>query len=121
MRELTGGYGADVIFDPVGGEPSDQAVQGIAWGGRLVLIGISAGFPKLNPLDMIGRTYSAIGAAIHHRTEAEREKAIADLDRLVSRDRIIVPIEGQSAFAKTPTMIASIGADIIGRAIFHKQ
>src|SRR3546814_2260083 len=73
LRELTGGYGADVIFDPVGGEPSDQAVQGIAWGGRLVLIGISAGFPKLNPLDMIGRTYSAIGAAIPHRTEAERE------------------------------------------------
>ncbi|MEJ2459403.1 MAG: zinc-binding dehydrogenase, partial [Novosphingobium sp.] len=68
LRELTGGHGADVIFDPVGGEPSDEAVQGMAWGGRLVLIGISAGFPTLNPLDMIGRTYSVIGAALPNRT-----------------------------------------------------
>ena len=119
LRELTGGYGADVIFDPVGGEPSDQAVQAIAWGGRLVLIGISAGFPKLNPLDMIGRTYSAIGAALPNRSDTERKQAIKDLDQLVSSGRISVPIEGRYAFEETPKMIARLGGDIMGRHIIN--
>ncbi|MEJ2408662.1 MAG: NADPH:quinone oxidoreductase family protein [Novosphingobium sp.] len=119
LRELTGGHGADVIFDPVGGEPSDQAVQGMAWGGRLVLIGISAGFPTLNPLDMIGRTYSVIGAALPNRTEAEREQAITDLDQLVSSGKLAVPIEGRYAFEETPKMIALLGGDIMGRHIIN--
>src|SRR3546814_15206414 len=68
---------------------------------------------------MIGRTYSAIGAAIPHRTEAEREQAIADLDRLVSSDRILVPITGQYAFEETPKMIARLGCDIMGRHIIN--
>ena len=119
LREVTDGYGADVIFDPVGGEPSDQAVQGIAFGGRLALIGISAGFPNLDPLDMIGRTYSAIGAALPNRTDAEREQAITDLDQLVSSGKLSVPIEGQYAFEEAAKMIALLGGDIMGRHIIN--
>ncbi|RYG37464.1 MAG: NADPH:quinone oxidoreductase family protein, partial [Burkholderiales bacterium] len=83
LLAATDGYGADVIFDPVGGTPSDQAVGAIAKRGRLVLIGIAAGLPTLKPIDMIGRTYSAIGAAFPNRSDAEREQAIRDLDALV--------------------------------------
>ena len=119
LRELTDGYGADVIFDPVGGEPSDQAVQAIATGGRLVLIGISAGLQTLNPLDMIGRTYSVIGAGLPNRTEAERAQAVADLDRLVSSGKISVPIEGRYEFEEAPGMIARLGGDIMGRHIIN--
>ncbi len=119
LRELTDGYGADVIFDPVGGEPSDQAVQAIATGGRLVLIGISAGLQTLNPLDMIGRTYSVIGAGLPNRTEAERAEAVADLDRLVSSGKILVPIEGRYDFEEVPGMIARLGGDIMGRHIIN--
>ncbi len=119
MRDFTDGHGADVIFDPVGGEPSDQAVQGIAFGGRLVLIGISAGLQTLNPLDMIGRTYSVIGAGLPNRTEAERNQAITDLDRLVSSGKISVPIEGQYTFEEAPKLIARLGGDIMGRHIIN--
>ncbi|WP_144097529.1 zinc-binding dehydrogenase [Croceicoccus sediminis] len=117
VRELTDGHGADLIFDPVGGEPSDQAVEGIAFKGRLALIGISAGFPTLNPLDMIGRTYSVIGAALPNRTAAEREQAIKDLDELVTSGKISVPIEGQYTFDETPQLIARLGGEIMGRHI----
>ncbi|RZF59053.1 oxidoreductase [Sphingomonas populi] len=119
LREVTGGYGADLIFDPVGGEPSDQAVQGIAFGGRLVLIGISAGFANLNPLDMIGRTYSAIGAALPNRTESERKQTIADLDELVDQGKISVPIEGRYFLDQAPTIIARLGGEIMGRHIIN--
>jgi len=43
VKELTGGNGADVIFDPVGGDVMDESMRCIAWGGRLLVIGFAAG------------------------------------------------------------------------------
>jgi NADPH2:quinone reductase len=43
VRELTGGHGADVIYDPVGGDAFDAALRSIAWGGRLLVIGFASG------------------------------------------------------------------------------
>lgn len=43
VRELTGGAGADVIVDPVGGPAFDAAVRAIASGGRLVVLGFASG------------------------------------------------------------------------------
>ncbi|MCY4464984.1 MAG: NADPH:quinone oxidoreductase family protein [Chloroflexi bacterium] len=41
--DLTEGRGADVIFDPVGGDQFDQAVRRIAWEGRYLVIGFASG------------------------------------------------------------------------------
>lgn len=43
VKELTGGNGADVIFDPVGGDVMDESMRCIAWGGRLLVIGFAGG------------------------------------------------------------------------------
>ena len=43
VKEITGGAGADVIYDPVGGDVFDQSLSCIAWGGRLLIIGFAAG------------------------------------------------------------------------------
>lgn len=43
VKDLTGGEGADVIFDPVGGDLFDQAVRRIAWEGRYLVIGFASG------------------------------------------------------------------------------
>lgn len=43
IKRLTGGQGADVIYDPVGGELFDQAVRGLAWQGRLLVVGFASG------------------------------------------------------------------------------
>ncbi|MFQ6574833.1 NADPH:quinone oxidoreductase family protein [Pseudomonas sp. UM16] len=48
IKRLTGGTGADVIYDPVGGDLFDQAVRGIAWNGRLLVVGFASGrIPEL--------------------------------------------------------------------------
>ncbi|HWD30078.1 MAG TPA: NADPH:quinone oxidoreductase family protein [Pseudomonas sp.] len=48
IKRLTGGNGADVIYDPVGGDLFDQAVRGIAWNGRLLVVGFASGrIPEL--------------------------------------------------------------------------
>jgi NADPH:quinone reductase len=47
VKELTGGKGADVIFDPVGGDLFDQASRSINWNGRLLIVGFASGtIPK---------------------------------------------------------------------------
>ncbi len=43
VKELTGGKGADVIYDPVGGDVFDQSVRCINWAGRLLVIGFASG------------------------------------------------------------------------------
>jgi NADPH2:quinone reductase len=43
VKELTDGKGADVIYDPVGGELADQALRAIAWHGRYLVIGFASG------------------------------------------------------------------------------
>jgi NADPH:quinone reductase len=47
IKELTGGKGADVIFDPVGGELFDQCTRCINWNGRILVVGFASGtIPK---------------------------------------------------------------------------
>jgi NADPH2:quinone reductase len=52
VKELTKGKGADVIYDPVGGDFSEQAFRAIAWDGRFLVIGFASGpIPKM-PLNL---------------------------------------------------------------------
>ncbi len=43
IHDLTGGVGADVVFDPVGGAVTGEALRSLAWGGRLLVIGFTSG------------------------------------------------------------------------------
>ena len=43
VKEITGGHGADVIYDPVGGDVFDESVRCIAFDGRLLIIGFTSG------------------------------------------------------------------------------
>lgn len=43
VKEITGGRGADVIYDPVGGDIFDESVRCIAFDGRLLVIGFTSG------------------------------------------------------------------------------
>lgn len=43
VKELTGGKGADVIYDPVGGDAFDESLRCINWDGRLLVIGFASG------------------------------------------------------------------------------
>ncbi len=43
VKALTDGRGADVIYDPVGGDVFDTAMRCIAWNGRLLVIGFASG------------------------------------------------------------------------------
>lgn len=47
VKELTGGKGVDVVYDPVGGDLAEQAYRALAWQGRYLVIGFASGdIPK---------------------------------------------------------------------------
>ncbi|HEX6476516.1 MAG TPA: NADPH:quinone oxidoreductase family protein [Acidimicrobiales bacterium] len=52
IRELTGGAGADVVYDPVGGSYSEPALRAMAWNGRFLVIGFAAGDIPRIPLNL---------------------------------------------------------------------
>lgn len=51
FKDAVGPGGADVIFDPVGGDYSEAALRSIAWEGRFLVVGFPAGIAKL-PLNL---------------------------------------------------------------------
>ncbi|WP_396272384.1 NADPH:quinone oxidoreductase family protein [Hyphomonas sp.] len=62
VKELTGGRGADVIYDPVGGDVFDESVRCIAFGGRLLIIGFTSGrIPSVNVNMPLIKGFSVVG------------------------------------------------------------
>ena len=51
FKGACGETGADVIYDPVGGDYTEAALRAIAWEGRFLVVGFPAGIPKL-PLNL---------------------------------------------------------------------
>lgn len=43
VKRITDGHGADVVYDPVGGEVFEQSLRCIAWGARVLVIGFTGG------------------------------------------------------------------------------
>ena len=52
VKRLTDGNGADVIYDPVGGDLFDQAIRSIAWNGRLLVVGFASGRIRELPVNL---------------------------------------------------------------------
>jgi NADPH:quinone reductase len=51
FKEAVGSGGADLVYDPVGGDYTEAAVRALGWQGRLLVIGFPAGIPRL-PLNL---------------------------------------------------------------------
>ena len=53
VREMTDGKGADVVYDPVGGDAFDQALRAVNWEGRMLVVGFAAGRVQNVPANLI--------------------------------------------------------------------
>ncbi len=62
VKELTGGRGADVIYDPVGGDVFDESVRCIAFDGRLLVVGFTSGrIPSVSANMPLIKGFSVVG------------------------------------------------------------
>lgn len=62
VREMTDGRGADVIYDPVGGDILDRSLKCIAWNGRLLVIGFASGkIPEIRANRILLKNIAVVG------------------------------------------------------------
>jgi NADPH2:quinone reductase len=74
VLEETGGRGADVIYDPVGGDVFEKSMKCIAWNGRLLVIGFAGGeIPSVKLNRVLLKNISLVG--LHWGAYAKHEPA----------------------------------------------
>jgi NADPH2:quinone reductase len=84
VKELTGGKGADVIYDAVGGDYFDQALRCINWNGRLLVVGFAAGRIPSAPANLaLLKGCSIVGVFYGRFKTEEPEKAQAMIGEIV--------------------------------------
>lgn len=124
VNEFTGGRGADVIYDPVGGDSYVKSTKCIAFEGRILVIGFAGGTipaPGLN--HALIKNYSIIG--LHWGLYKKYNKqaihdCYAELTRLADSGAIKPLISERLRFTDVADGIARLGeGTTIGRLVFH--
>jgi NADPH2:quinone reductase len=85
IKQITGGKGVDVIFDPVGGEYAEPALRSIAWKGRYLVVGFAAGDIPRIPLNLtLLKGCSIVGVFWGAFTEREPQHNADNLRELLT-------------------------------------
>ena len=96
VKELTGKRGVDVILDHVGAKYLQPNMASLAYGGRLVVIGVTSGIKaELNLALMMVKRQQIIGSVLRSRPVADKAAIVAEFTRTALprfADRTIVPL-----------------------------
>ena len=103
VKDVTDGHGADVVYDPVGGDVFDRSRKCIAFEGRLVVVGFTSGrIPEVPASHVLLKNYSVVGLhwGLYRRHEPSVFGAVhQELTRLSAEGRIdplvsqVLPLE----------------------------
>ena len=113
LKELTGGAGVDVCYDPVGGALTESAVRAMAWEGRFLVIGFASGEIPRVPLNLtllkgcqiVGVFYGAFAGR-----EPERHRAnTAELLTWLAEGRLRPHVSASYPLALAGRAIADLG------------
>ena len=62
MKGATQQRGADVVFDPVGGDVFDKSTKCVAFEGRIIVVGFTSGrFPEVRANHLLVKNYAVLG------------------------------------------------------------
>ena len=122
LRELTGGKGVDVVYDPVGGELTEPALRALGWNGRLLVIGFAAGEIPRIPLNLVllkGCQIVGVFWGEHARRETERQRTnMAAILNWCASGKITPHIHRTYALEETPAALQAIARrEVMGKAI----
>jgi NADPH:quinone reductase len=123
VKDVTGGRGADVVYDPVGGETYDRSTKCIAFEGRILIVGFAGGdIPTARLNHALIKNYSIVG--LHWGLyQAKDPQAIRDchlrLSKLVA-DGLIRPLIGERLGLEDVAAAVQRLADgsTVGRIVF---
>jgi NADPH2:quinone reductase len=112
VKELSGGRGADVIYDPVGGDVFDRSRRCIAWEGRLLVIGFAGGrIPEVPANHVLLKNYSVVGLHWGAYSRHDHPLVVAcheELMRLHADGAITPLVSAVKPLAEAPAALASL-------------
>jgi NADPH2:quinone reductase len=114
VMEATGGRGADVIYDSVGGDVFDRSLKCIAWNGRLLVIGFASGrIPEVKANRILLKNIAVVGLhwGAHAQHQPERiGEVFARLFELQERGAIRPVIFGSYPLEKVADALEALGS-----------
>ncbi len=112
VMDFTGGAGADVIYDPVGGDVYDRSTKCIAFEGRLVVVGFTSGrIPTVAVNHALVKNYSIVGlhwGLYHQRAPQLVAEVTQELFRLYLAGKIRPHISDRRPLAEAPQALATV-------------
>ena len=122
VKELTGGRGVDIVYDPIGAEVAEELLRCLAWCGRLLILGFLGGGPtNIRSNYLLIKGIDAIGVRIGGLNEANPELAIANmkaLNQLAAQSKLKPRISHRYPLEKAAeAMQAVIDRKVIGKAV----
>jgi NADPH2:quinone reductase len=113
FKGACGPNGADVIYDPVGGDYSEAALRAIAWEGRLLVVGFPAGIARL-PLNLtLLKSCQIVGVfwgGFARRDPKANAANIAELMQLYAKGAIKPLVSQRYPLARAGDAIARLAA-----------
>jgi NADPH2:quinone reductase len=99
LREVTGGHGVDLIYDPVGGAPAEDAAGALARYGRLLAVGFASGaWPSLATHNLVVTNTSLVGVFAGGYAREELDAIHANLAILIAEGRLRNAVTAQIPF-----------------------
>jgi NADPH2:quinone reductase len=83
VMALTSDRGADVCFDPVGGDLFDAALSSLGWGGRILLVGFVGGVPQIPANRLLVKHRAALGSSLRYFRWHAPDKLRRSVDELL--------------------------------------
>jgi len=119
VRELTGGRGADVVYDPVGGALAEDAATALARHGRLLAVGFASGaWPRFATHDLVVTNRSLVGVFAGGYSRDELEAIHAQLAALVRDGRLRNAVTDQVAFDDLPAALQRVAdRGVVGKLV----
>jgi len=122
VKELTGGRGVDVVYDPIGAQVTEESLRCLAWGGRLLILGFLGGGPaNIRSNYLLIKGIEVAGVRIGGLNEAAPELAIAnmrELTRLAAQGKLKPRISHRLPLERAAEALqAVIDRKVIGKAV----
>ena len=83
VMALTDGKGADVCFDPIGGDLFDAALSALGWGGRILLVGFVGGVQQIPANRLLVKHRAALGSSLRYFRWHAPDKLQRSVDELL--------------------------------------
>ena len=108
-----------MIYDPVGGEPAEDAAGSLARNGRLLAVGFAAGrWPKFATHDLVVANTSLVGVFAGGQTPAELDEIHAALSRLVAEGTLRNAVTATPTFDELPSALQRLAdRTVIGKLV----